>query len=130
MDGILIYFGDAALEEVCHELNALRTAESADSDASFIVFPYPGETWRNELEPGEEAELVKALGRVPSCAVAIACHHGQAARNTLVAVSTVMSKFSNSILDDDFNHLWTGEQVTALIETEPNDGLFAFQQVN
>jgi hypothetical protein len=126
MDGVVIYFGDALLSTVCLELDAIRG--EVDGHPTFFVFPYEGEDWKNELDSGDVAKLVRILGRTPSCAVAIACRHGQAARGALIAVATVMSKFPNSVLDDDCNHLWSSAQVMEFKGTEPLDGLFEFYQ--
>ena len=126
MDGVVIYFGGAAIEEVCREFDA--TLSGADPDTEFAVFPYEDDGWRTELDGDEVTRLVRALGMLPSCAVHIASRHGQAARHALSAVAAVMSKFPNSVLDGDFDRLWSASQVMALGRMEPSKGLYAFPQ--
>lgn len=117
VDGVVVYFGDAAPHEICRELN-INPSNSAPG-STFQVFPYEVHAWEDELEPDELARLILALGGPPSCAVAIACRHGQAARVALTALAAVMSKFPKSVVDDDFNQLWSSTQVLALKETAP-----------
>lgn len=38
MDGVVIYFGNATLEEVGHEFNAMMVGTGTDG-AGFVVFP-------------------------------------------------------------------------------------------
>lgn len=126
MDGVVIYFGGAAIEEVCREFDA--TLSSAGPETEFAVSPYGDDSWRTELDSEEVTRLIHALGMPPSCAVHIASRHGQAARHALSAVAAVMSKFPNSVLDDDFDRLWSASQVMALGRMEPSKGLYAFPQ--
>lgn len=71
---MVIYFGNAALQEVCSELCAKHNEPSAES--AFTTFPYVGEGWKDELEPSELLQLVEALGGTPTCAVHIAFRRG------------------------------------------------------
>ncbi|HEY1091570.1 MAG TPA: hypothetical protein VGE47_10785 [Burkholderiaceae bacterium] len=126
MEGVVIYFGNAALQEVCGELCAKPSEPSAEN--AFTTFPYVDEGWKDELEPSELLQLVEVLGSTPTCAVHIACRHGQPARDTLTAVAMVMSKFPNSVLDDDFDGLWSSAQVISLAKKQPPDGLYALRK--
>lgn len=125
MDGVVVYFVGAAIEDVCREFDA--TLSGADPDAAFAVFPYEEGGWRTELNGDELTRLIRALGMQPSCAVHIASHHGPAARHALSAVADVMSKFPNSVLDDDFERLWSASEVMTLRSMEPSMGLYAFR---
>lgn len=126
MEGVVIYFGEAALQEVCGELCAKHSEPGADS--AFTTFPYADERWKDELEPSELLQLIEALGSTPTCAVHIACRHGQPARDTLTAIAMVMSKFPSSVLDDDFDGLWSSDRVISLAKQQPPDGLYALRK--
>jgi hypothetical protein len=123
----VIYFGEATLEEVGHEFDAAM-AGAGTVEAAFCVFPYAQGSWKIELSDSEFTRLVQALGCVPSCAVHVASRHAEAARSALSAIAAVMSRFPNSVLDDDFGHLWSVSQVAALNKAQPVEGWYALRQ--
>lgn len=129
MDGVVIYFTEAKLLDVLNEFDEVRRRDVGSHEYS--VFPYEADTWKDELE-GDELdeldELVKALGQVPSCAVHISCRHGNAARDALAAVSSVMARFPKSVLDDDFKSWWTSDQVQTCNASAPSDGVYALRR--
>jgi len=96
--------------------------------AGFVVFPYAQDSWKTELSDSEFIRLAQMLGCIPSCAVHVASRHGEAARSALSAISAIMCRLPNSVLDDDFDHLWSASQVAALNKAQPVDGWYALRQ--
>jgi len=126
MDGVVIYFTETKLLDVLNGFNEIRRRDGGSHEYS--VLPYEADTWKDELEADELEELVQALGQAPSCAVHIGCRHGNAARDALAAVSSVMSRFPKSVLDDDFKSWWTSDQVQACNASAPPDGVYALRR--
>lgn len=130
MDSVIVFFGTAAWGDVEPASLELQRNGAAQGDSAFSVLPY-GEVEREaELAPEEIARLNEALGGRPTCAIQIACRHGQAAQVALKVASQLMSQFEPSALDDDFGGLWSSKDVAASLAENPPTGIYALRELS
>lgn len=130
MDSVIVFFGKAAWGDVEQASLELQRNGAAQGDSAFVVLPY-GEVEREaELAPEEIARLNEALGGKPTCAIQIACRHGQAAQVALKVASQLMSQFEPSALDDDFGGLWSSKDVAACLAENPPTGIYALRELS
>jgi hypothetical protein len=129
VDSVIVVFGKAALSDVELTASALRKGYGAEEvDPLFLDFPYGEAEQQAELEPEEIAKLSEVLGGGLTCAIQIACRHGQAAQVALKIASQLMSKFKPAALDDDFGGLWSIEDVEACLTANPSAGIYALRK--
>lgn len=130
MDSVIVFFGKAAWGDVEPASLELQRNEAAQENSRFLVLPY-GEVEREaELAPEEAARLYEVLGGRPTCAIQIACRHGQAAQVALKVASQLMSRFEPSALDDDFGGLWSSKEVAACLAANSPAGIYALRELS
>lgn len=129
MDSVIVFFGNAAFGDVePASLELLNDQGAAQRDSPFLVLPYDEAEREAELELEDIARLNEMLGGKPSCAIQIACRHGQAAQVALKAASQLMSQFEPSVLDDDSGGLWSSKDVAACLAVNPPTGIYALRE--
>lgn len=130
MDSVIVFFGKTALSDIePATLPELRNGCGADEvDPPFLILPYGEAEWEAELEPEEIARLKEVLGGRPTCAIQIACRHGQAAQVALKIASQLMSQFGPAALDDDFGGIWSSKDVAVCLAANPPTGIYALRE--
>jgi len=129
MDSVVVFFGNATFEEVEREASVLGLLDGTVTrgSESFHLWRYPAEAMHTEYEAAELESLLRSLGTEVKSAFQVACRHGANARLAIQVVSSLMSKFKPSVLDDDFGGLWLPEQVAACAESLSEQGIYALR---
>ena len=129
MDSVVIFFGNASPEEVVQEAakHGLANGTVINGTEHFHFSQYSGSEAMAELDASEQAALREILGTKFESAFLVASRHGADARFALQIASALMSKFSPSVLDDDFGNLWLPEQVATRAATLPQEGIYALR---
>jgi hypothetical protein len=129
MDSVIVFFASASFENVEAEVSAFGFGNGVVGHGSeqFYLWRYPEQAKCAELEIEELEVLRSALGGEVKSAFQVACQHGVNARFALRVVRQLMSKFKQSVLDDDFGGLWLPDQVAICAGSEPQAGIYALR---
>jgi hypothetical protein len=129
MDSVVVFFGSASPEEVEQEASKHGLVDgTVTKEAEHFYFSRYSETSaRAELGASEQSKLRNLLGTEFKSAFQVASRHGPNARFALQVVSSLMSKFQPSVLDDDFGNLWLPAHVDACAATFPKEGIYALR---
>jgi hypothetical protein len=130
MDNVIVFFGRATAEQV--EQYAVSVGFKAGTitrnDEHFFLWRYSAVEQATELDGEEIAQLQRLLGSMPASAFAVTSRHGANARFALEIISQLMLEFNPSVLDDDFGHFWSVDDVQKCLESDPSNTIYALRE--
>lgn len=130
MNAVIVHFGKATFAEIEGKATLLGFVDGAvhRDDVNFYLRRYPKQELEAEYSPAELRALEVKLGTVPSSSFVVESRHGKDARYAFEVVAQLMTHFNPAVLDDDFGHLWSPEEIAEKRLASPGSDIFSFRK--
>ena len=121
MDAVSIYFKDASYSEA----EAIAVSHGILGRQSVFLRNYS--EWKEEITEDEALLIRQRLGAEPNCVVLVEAREGVAARVALELAAELMKSLGPAVLDDDFNGLWSLEQIHQKLLSSEDNTIFSIR---
>jgi hypothetical protein len=130
MDGIILHFKRTSKEDVDRTLFDLGVQSESyqdDKGCYFYLKDYSMNELQMEYDEKEKKQLFKMLGGEPSCSYSLLSRQNDSAGIALKFTIELLKTYPDCIIDDDFDSLWTMEQLLKHYQQTENPTIFSLR---
>ncbi len=129
MDSVVVFFRSATFEEVEQTARGYGFDQGTvtGSREQFEFRRYGQQEIESELDGEELARLRSVFGGDPASAFVVSSRHGDAARFASETLAALMALHEPSVIDDDFDSLWTAAELLEHLGSSEDADLFSLR---